>query len=139
MSRVRPLTVWLGLAVLMLGAFARIVAFSESPPGMQHDEMFKAIEGRQLLLAGDFRLFYPTNQGHEGGYVWLSGLSQALLGQNLVAVRFPAMIFGLLAVALAYRTVGLIGGRRAGFLAAGMLAVSFWGAGCGRQCSRPLC
>jgi len=132
MSRVRPLTVWLGLAVLMLGAFARIVAFSESPPGMQHDEMFKAIEGRQLLLAGDFRLFYPTNQGHEGGYVWLSGLSQALLGQNLVAVRFPAMIFGLLAVALAYRTVGLIGGRRAGFLAAGMLAVSFWGAFVGR-------
>lgn len=132
MTRVRPLTVWLGLAVLLLGAFARIAALTESPPGMQHDEMFKAIEGRQLIQAGDFRVFYPTNQGHEGGYVWLSGLSQALLGQNILAVRFPAIIFGLLAVALTYRAVGQMAGRRAGFLAAAMMAVSFWGAFVGR-------
>jgi len=132
MSRPRPLTVWLGVVVLMLGAFARIGAFTDSPPGMQHDEMFKAIEGRQLAQAGDFRVFYPTNQGHEGGYVWALAVSEALLGVNLLSVRFPAMIFGLLAVALTYRAAGQIGGRRAGFVAAGMVAVSFWGAFIGR-------
>lgn len=132
MTQVRPLTVWLGLAVLLLGAFARISALNDAPPGMQHDEMFKAIEGRQLIQAGDFRVFYPTNQGHEGGYVWLSGLSQAVMGQNLLAVRFPAIVFGLLAVALTYRAVGQMAGRQAGFLAAAMMAVSFWGAFVGR-------
>jgi len=132
MNRVHPLTVWLGVLVLMLGAVARIGAFSDSPPGMQHDEMFKAIEGRQLAETGDFRVFYPSNQGHEGGYVWILAVSERALGVNLLAVRFPAMIFGLLAVALCYRAVGQMVGRRAGFVAAGVLAVSFWGAFVGR-------
>ena len=46
--------------------------------------MFKAIEGRRLLESGDFRVFYPSNQGHEGGYVWALALSMAIheLGTN---------------------------------------------------------
>lgn len=132
MSRPHPLTVWLGVVVLLLGALARIGFFNHSPPGMQHDEVFKAVEGVALARYGDFRVFYPTNQGHEGGYVWALAISQTLLGENLLGVRFPAMVFGLLAVALTYRLVGRVAGRQAGFVAAGMVAVSFWGAFVGR-------
>lgn len=123
---------WLGVLVLLLAAAARIIAFGESPPGMQHDEMFKAIEGLAAWNSGDWRVFYPSNQGHEGSYVWFSAVSQALMGDNLLGVRFPAMVFGMLAVALTFRAVSAAVGLRAGFVAAGLVAVSFWGAFVGR-------
>src|SRR5690606_38708551 len=88
------------LVILLLAAVLRIVALNDSPPGLQHDEMFKALEGRRLLEAGDFRVFYPTNQGHEGGYVWALAVSMALLGVNAFAIKFPAFVFGMLTVAL---------------------------------------
>lgn len=125
-ARLSLLTVTLGTLLLLIAAALRIVAFDQSPPGLQHDETFKAQEGIALITQGDFRLFYPTNQGHEGGFVWLLGVSYALFGQNLIMVRFPALAAGLLTVALTYRVIGEAFGRRTAFTAAGLTAVSMW-------------
>ena len=125
-ARLSPLTVTLGTLLLLIAAALRIVAFDSAPPGLQHDEIFKAQEGIALITQGDFRLFYPTNQGHEGGFVWLLGASYALFGQNLLMVRFPALAAGLLTVALMYRVSGEAFGRRTAFTAAGLTAVSMW-------------
>jgi 4-amino-4-deoxy-L-arabinose transferase-like glycosyltransferase len=125
-ARLSLITVTLGTLILLIAAALRIVAFDQAPPGLQHDEIFKAQEGIALITQGDFRLFYPTNQGHEGGFVWLLGVSYALFGQNLLMVRFPALAAGLLTVALTYRVAGEAFGRRTAFTAAGLTAVSMW-------------
>jgi len=39
------------------------------PHPTSHDEIFKGNEGRLVAEEGDIRLFYPSNQGHEGAYV----------------------------------------------------------------------
>lgn len=114
-------------AILLLAGVLRFAAFGETPPGLQHDEMFKALEARQLLSAGDFRVFYPSNQGHEGGYVWLLAVSTALLGANVVAIKFPAFVMGMLTVALTMRLGARLGGRAVGLAVGGLLAVSMWG------------
>lgn len=114
------------LLLLLLAAFLRIAAFQDAPPGLQHDEMFKALEGRRLLEAGDFRVFYPSNQGHEGGYVWALALSMALLGVNVLAIKFPAFVFGMLTVALTIRLAGKLAGIRAAVIAGSLCAVSFF-------------
>ena len=61
------------LLIFLVAAFARLWHFQDAPPGLQHDELFKAQEGRGIVENGDWRVFYPSNQGHEGGYVWLLG------------------------------------------------------------------
>ena len=97
-----------------------------APPGLQHDEIFKAEEGWRLVEHGQFRVFYPTNQGHEGAYVWLLGLSYSLFGKSLLMIKFPALIYGLLTVALVYRLAGEAYDDRVAVAAGGMTAVSFW-------------
>jgi 4-amino-4-deoxy-L-arabinose transferase-like glycosyltransferase len=116
----------LGLLILLIAAFARIYAFGDSPPGLQHDEIFKAMEGRALIERGDFRIFYPSNQGHEGGYVWVLGAAYLLFGASVMMIKFPPLAFGMLTVALTYRVMGELAGRRVGAVAAGLCAVSIW-------------
>lgn len=114
------------IALLLLAAIVRIVSLHDAPPGLQHDEMFKALEGRRLLESGDFRVFYPTNQGHEGGYVWALAASMALLGVNVLSIKFPAFVFGMLSVALIIRLAGKLEGRRAALIAGGLATFSFF-------------
>ncbi|MBK9122971.1 MAG: glycosyltransferase family 39 protein [Chloroflexi bacterium] len=115
------------VAILLLAGVLRFAAFGEVPPGLQHDEMFKALEARQFLADGYFRIFYPSNQGHEGGYVWMLAASAALFGANVAAIKFPAFIMGMLTVALTTRLGARLGGRSVGLASGGLLAVSMWG------------
>lgn len=124
MSRNRR--IFLGTLILLVATFLRIYAFGEVPPGLQHDEIFKAEEGLRLAQEGDFRLFYPTNQGHEGAFVWLLALSHMLVGTNILMIKLPAFICGILTVALIFRFGWRNYSSLVGFTASGITAVSFW-------------
>jgi 4-amino-4-deoxy-L-arabinose transferase-like glycosyltransferase len=112
--------------ILLLAAWFRLWHFESSPPGLQHDELFKAQEGRAIVEANDWRWFYPSNQGHEGAYVWLNGLSYALFGPTRVMVKMPALSCGLLTLALIYQMGGRLFNRRVALLAMSLGAVGFW-------------
>ncbi len=122
----------LGVLLLLITAAGRILWLDSAPPGLQHDEIFKAQEGIALIQQGDFRLFYPTNQGHEGAFVWLLGISYAMLGQNTLMVKFPAFVMAMLTVALLYRVTHEMFNRRVAFISAGLYAVFFFGLFTGR-------
>lgn len=117
---------FIGLVILLIGTFFRLWQFGEVPPGLQHDEIFKAEEGVRLIEQGDFRLFYPTNQGHEGAFVWMLGLSHLLVGINPLMIKFPAFIFGLVTISLMFRFGYRTYSPYVGILASGLTAVSFW-------------
>ncbi|MBZ0306156.1 MAG: glycosyltransferase family 39 protein, partial [Anaerolineae bacterium] len=112
--------------ILLVAVFTRLWKLGEAPPGLQHDELFKAQEGQSIVTDGNFRVFYETNQGHEGGYVWLLAVSYVLFGNSLLMVKMPAFWCGLLTVALLYRVVREIYGFRPAVFASGLAAVSFW-------------
>ncbi|MCU0496334.1 MAG: glycosyltransferase family 39 protein [Anaerolineae bacterium] len=114
------------LLILLIAAFARLYLLGEAPPGLQHDEIFKAQEGRALIEQGDFRVFYPSNQGHEGLYVWLNAIAYVLFGTSVIMVKFPAFACGMITVALTYRLTREIFNPRVAMIAAGLIAVSFW-------------
>lgn len=116
----------IGLLILLVATFFRLWMFGEVPPGLQHDEIFKAEEGIRLIENGDFRLFYPTNQGHEGAFVWLLGIAYSLVGINPLMIKLPAFICGMLTVALIYRFGWCAYSPQVGVLASGLTAVSFW-------------
>jgi len=131
-SKASTITLTLGVLLLLIAAAGRVLWLDSAPPALQHDEIFKAQEGIALIEHGDFRLFYPTNQGHEGAFVWLLGVSYALLGQNTLMMKFPAFVMGVLTVALLYRVACEMFNRRVAFISAGLYAVFFFGLFTGR-------
>jgi 4-amino-4-deoxy-L-arabinose transferase-like glycosyltransferase len=114
------------LLIFLVAAFARIWHLQDAPPGLQHDELFKAQEGRAIVENGDWRFFYPSNQGHEGGYVWLLALSYLLLGANVIMIKMPAFWAGMLTLAMLYRFARETQNHRVGVMALALAAVSFW-------------
>lgn len=116
----------IGLLILLVATFFRLWMFGDVPPGLQHDEIFKAEEGVRLIENGDFRLFYPTNQGHEGAFVWLLGISYMLVGINMLMIKFPAFVCGILTISLMFRFGCRAYSPQVGVVASGLTAVSFW-------------
>ena len=89
----------IGLLILLVATFFRLWMFGDVPPGLQHDEIFKAEEGVRLIENGDFRL---------------------------LMVKLPAFICGLLTVALIFRLGYRAYSPQVGVVASGLTAVSFW-------------
>ena len=116
----------LGLAILLLAAFFRLRMLEQVPPGLQHDEIFNAEDAVKLATQGDFRLYYPINSGREGAFIWVLAASYKLFGANLIMIKFPSAVFGLLTVALLYRFGCGYFSLTVGSVAGGMTAVSFW-------------
>jgi 4-amino-4-deoxy-L-arabinose transferase-like glycosyltransferase len=112
--------------ILLIAAFARLWQFGEAPPGLQHDELFYAQDGRSIIEDGNWRIFYPNNQGREGGYIWLLGATYLMFGATTVMVKIPALWIALLTVAMTYRFARDQFGYRVGVLASGLAAVAFW-------------
>lgn len=118
--------VFVGILILLTASFLRLWMYGEAPPGLQHDEIFNAEDAIRLIDEADFRVFYESNQGREGAFIWLLGLSYRLFGINTLTIKFPAFLCGLLTVALIYRFGSQNYSSLVGFVAGGMTAVSFW-------------
>ncbi len=115
-----------GTIILLAAAFLRLWMYDDVPPGLQHDEVFNAEAAVHLIDDGYLRLYYPSNQGREGAFVWLLGLPYLFFGINSLMIKFPAFVCGLLTVGLTYRFGFQNYSSRAGVVAGGLTAVSFW-------------
>ncbi len=114
------------IAILVLAAVSRFVALGHIPPGIYPDEAINGNEGLEAAQTGDFKLFYPANNGREGLWINLTGLAVRYLGASQFGLRFWSAVFGTLAVFLIYLLASEIFSTRAGLFAAFLLATSFW-------------
>lgn len=131
-------SLWAITAILLVGAFARLIAFGDAPAGLQHDELYDALDGVSIVERGNFQLYYPDNQGREGGYMWLNALSALFLGRNTLMVRYASFALDMLMLALLYRVgVGMFN-KRVALIAVGFAAVSFWTISIARIGLRPV-
>ncbi len=127
-----------GLVVILLTAtFFRVHLFEAAPPGLQHDEIFKANFALDIL-DGDWPVFFDANGGEEALFPYLTAVSILLFGHNFFALRFVSLVCGILTVAFSYRLSRELFGRRVALLTAAMLAVSFWHIFDSRVALRPI-
>lgn len=134
----RTWSLWAITAVLLIGAFARLVAFGDAPAGLQHDEIYDALDGVGIIERGDFALYYPANQGREGGYMWLNAVSALFLGRNTLMVRYVSFALDMLTLALLYRVGVLMFNKRVALIATAFAAGSFWTISIARIGLRPV-
>lgn len=118
---------WL-LVGLLLAAFAlRAWQLDGVPPGWRDDELINSLVISQKVLDGDLAVYYADASGHEALYHALNAVMLSLFGRNIVGIRLLSGFLGLLTVALTYTVGRRLWNPRLGWLAAALLAVSFWG------------
>jgi len=79
------------------------------------------------ILRGNIAPFYPHAAGHEALYDYTMAVSFAILGDSVIANRWPSVAWSMVFVALMYvygRT--LFTSRRVGVLTAGLTAALWW-------------
>ena len=124
------------LVLIFLLAFAlRTYQLTEIPPGLTHDE---ANHGREAMgvLDGVLLYYFPLNYGSEPLYSYVVAGSMALLGENLLALRYVNVLFGVLVIAAAYHWSRRAFNHPAAVLTALFIAISFWPVASSRQALR---
>ncbi len=98
-SRFSARTFYAIVLIFLVAAFLRFYNLAQFPPGLYPDE---AMNGNNVIEAqktGDWKVFYPENNGREGLFLNLQGLLLKSVGQNEPWVlRFPSAVFGTLSV-----------------------------------------
>ncbi|MEZ4510516.1 MAG: glycosyltransferase family 39 protein [Chloroflexota bacterium] len=130
-----PLRRTLPLLILLLAFALRLYAIGEIPPGLTHDEANHGREGMEVL-DGVYRYYFPLNYGSEPIYSYTVAGSMALLGENLFALRYVNIVFGLLTISISYAWSKRQFGWQVGILTAVLLTLSFWPLASSRQALR---
>lgn len=86
------------LFILILGAFFRFWLIAEVPPGLYPDEAMNGNNAKEAILTGEFKVFYPENNGREGLFINLQALSIWIFGNEAWALRVVSAIFGTLTI-----------------------------------------
>lgn len=126
--------IWLLIGVLIIATFLRFYQLPNTPPGLYPDEAMDGANAQYTSHTGEFKVYYPEDNGREGLYVNILAVAFKfhLLPETAPwSVRFPAAVAGVLTVWGIYLLVAeLFKERDEGYaialLAAFLLAVSFW-------------
>lgn len=114
------------LSLLLLTAFLRLHRLADLPPGWRDDEVVETLVHAQVVLDGQFPLYFSQAEGHEPLYHYLSAGMIALGGRSLFVVRLLSAFFGCLSIAATYRLARHWFGARVALLCALTLSLSFW-------------
>src|SRR3989338_2295473 len=93
-------TLFLGLTVfvLILGVFFRFYQIKEIPLGLYPDEAMNGSNAQEALATGEFKIFYPENNGREGLFINIQALSVWYFGNTPWALRVVSAFFGTLTI-----------------------------------------
>jgi hypothetical protein len=114
-------------AIIMTVALVfRFTALDRIPPGVSSDEALNGNEGIHAQKTGDYRIFYSTNNGREGLWINLVGVSESIFGVNQFGLRFWSAVVGSLTVVFVYLLAAELFSVRTALFGAWLLATSFW-------------
>jgi 4-amino-4-deoxy-L-arabinose transferase-like glycosyltransferase len=115
------------LIVLIIATVFRIYHLAEIPPGLYPDEAMNGNNALEALRTGNYKLYYPENNGREGLFINIQALFLKAVGINEPWVlRLPSAIFGILTVWGIYFLGRELFSKPVGLAAAFLLATSFW-------------
>lgn len=84
------------LLILALGIFFRFYDLKEIPLGLYPDEAMNGNNALEALSSGDFKVFYPENNGREGLFINIQALSVKIFGNTPWALRGVSALLGSL-------------------------------------------
>ena len=100
------------LVIVLLGAFLRLCMLDRVPPGFNQDEASIGYNAYSILKTGkdEYGKVMPIYFKAFGDqklpvYIYATAASEAVLGVNEFAVRFPSAFFGILCLPLLYLLV----------------------------------
>ena len=117
---------WILIAILLIALIFRFQHIQSIPPGLYPDEAMNGSNALQALKTGDFKIFYPENNGREGLFINIQTLSLKILGAEPWALRGVSATFGVLTVLGLYLLVRLLFNWQIASIASFYLAISFW-------------
>src|SRR3989344_5405432 len=128
MSKEKWVNIIMLLAIMAVAFFMRFYQINLAPPGLYPDEAMNGSNTLEALSTGNFKVFYPENNGREGMFINIQALSVKTFGNEPWALRIVSAIFGLLTVlGLYFLTKEIFPQYRwVPLLAAFFLATSFW-------------
>ncbi len=120
-----PATIFVLAAILLIAVVLRLYNLDGVPPGLQHDEVFHAHDAF-TVREGYTPLWFSSNAGNEPLYIYLMALTTATIGDNVLGIRFTAVVSGLLMICFTYLWARRAFDRQIALITALMLAVCFW-------------
>lgn len=115
------------ILILAIASFFRLWQINSIPPGLYPDEAMNGNDAIQALETGEYKLFYPDNNGREGLFINLIALSFKALGVQIWSLRLVSALIGILTVLGLYLlTKELFRSSDIALLSAFFLATSFW-------------
>ena len=131
---------FLFLLVLIIAGFLRLYHITTVPPGLYPDEAMNGNNALQAIQTGNYKVFYPENNGREGLFMNIQALFLKFFGVNSPSqissgetwegkpwvLRLPSAIFGILTVLGTYFLGKELFSVRVGLFSAFLLATSFW-------------
>jgi len=131
LQRLLSSPLFLLVVVVIIATFLRLNNLATVPPGLYPDEAMNGNNALEALRTGDFRVFYPENNGREGLFINIQALSVAVFGNEPWALRVVSALFGILTVIGVYlATRELLNGHPrkelVALAAAFFVATSFW-------------
>ena len=128
MNKNKKILSWISLSALVLTAlFLRLYKIDEIPAGIYPDEAVNGTDAIGAIESGNYRLFYTNNYGREGLFMNLISVSIRIFGNTALGLKFWSILFGtLMVLGVFLLTREIFRSWRSGFIAAFMLAFSFW-------------
>jgi hypothetical protein len=122
--------------IILLAAFAlRAWQLTEIPPGMTHDEAGHGHDAA-YVLKGVTPIYFPVGYGREPLFDYFNAGLIFGLGANVLTLRFSAVIWSLIALAVTYRLTRTLFGWQTATLALALMVSAFWPLATSRQILR---
>jgi hypothetical protein len=122
------------LAITLIGAFFRFYDLEGVPPEMTSDHVEKLLDAARVF--GDLgpafqpvpQIFFPNNGGREPLQMYLVALAARItgLGFTFATLKIVSALEALVTLPLVYWMGRELVNRRAGLIAAALVAVSYW-------------
>lgn len=119
-------TLFIVLLILAVASFFRFYQITTTPPGLYPDEAMNGTNALEALETGDFKLFYPDNNGREGLFINLQALSIKIFGISPWTLRIVSAIIGVLTVLGLFLLTRQLYNKEMGYIASFLMAIMFW-------------
>jgi len=86
------------ILILAIAVFFRFYKLAEIPPGLYPDVAMNGTNALDAIKTGDFKVFYPDNNGREGLFMNLIALSFLTFGASIWAIKIVSALFGIFTV-----------------------------------------
>ncbi len=121
--------------ILLLAFFIRAYGLLSIPPGLTHDEAGHGHDAANILK-GITPIYFTVGYGREPLFDYLNAGLIAIMGANILTLRFAAVAWGTITLALTYRVAHIAFDRNTAIIALTLMSVSFWQLATSRQILR---